>query len=86
MAPPPRAFVFSPIPLDTQAFPPLLLAINALILIIFQDTTGEVGDLSVVHAIIAGVLTIVLIIVSKRILIERQIWVKIRKILEQVIV
>ena len=44
------------------------------------------GDLSVVHAIIAGVLTIVLIIVSKRILIERQIWVKIRKILEQVIV
>ena len=37
-----------------SAFPPLLLAINALILIIFQDTTGEVGDLSVVHAIIAG--------------------------------
>ena len=71
--------------LDTQAFPPLLLAINTLILIIFQDTTREVGDLTVVHAIIAGISTIVLIIVSKRILIERQIWVRIRKILEQLL-
>ena len=86
MTPVPQPLDFSPILLDTQAFPPLLLAINALILIIFQDTTGEVGDLSVVHAITTGVLTIVLIIVlERRTLIEKQMWLKIRKNLEQLL-